>query len=119
MAVHGPLSTAVVLRIGLQVVDAIRVTALHDDIAHHALHPDNIVLRTAQKASDAWPRIKILQWLGVASIFGQSGDARLEFVERFASTEQLQPCRVDIASEVYSLGCTMWFLLTGAAPPPP
>lgn len=118
LSAHGPLSTAVVLRIGLQVADAIRVTALHD-IAHHALHPDNIVLLTAQKASDAWPRIKILQWFGVAPIFGQSGDARLEFAACFASPEQLQTCRVDIASEVYSLGGTMWFLLTGAAPPPP
>ncbi len=95
LAANGPLSTAAVLRIGLQVVDAIRVTAWHD-IAHHALYPDNIVLLTAQKASDAWPRIKILQWLGVAPIFGQSGDARLEFAARFASPEQLQTCRVDI-----------------------
>ncbi len=116
LAAHGPLSTASVLRIALQVVDAIRVTALHD-IAHHALHPENIVLLTAQKGTDSWPQIKILQWLGVAPIFGQTGDARLEFAARFASPEQLQTCRVDIASEVYALGSTMWFLLTGSAPP--
>ncbi|MDQ3116665.1 MAG: hypothetical protein M3Q86_08695 [Verrucomicrobiota bacterium] len=92
------------------------MTALHD-IAHHALHPENIVLLTAQKGTDSWPQIKILQWLGVAPIFEQTGDARLEFVARFASPEQLQTCRVDIASEVYALGSTMRFLLTGSAPP--
>ena len=35
----------------------------------------------------------------------------------FASPEQLQTCRVDVASEIYSLGSTMWFLLAGGAPP--
>lgn len=117
LAGHGPLPTATVLQIALQVVHAIRVTALHD-IAHHALHPGNIVFLAAHREGASWPRIKILHWLGVAPIFEDRGDAGLEFAARFASPEQLQTCRVDIASEVYSLGGTMWFLLTGAAPPP-
>ena len=38
------------------------------------------------------------------------------FVAKFASPEQLQRGTVDFSSEIYSLGATLWFLLTGAAP---
>jgi len=35
---------------------------------------------------------------------------------RFASPEQIGGAKVDVRSEIYSLGVTMWFLLTGVPP---
>jgi serine/threonine-protein kinase len=49
------------------------------------------------------------------------GDERAEsfsVAPPFASPEQLQHRTVDFRSEVYSLGATMYFLLTGTAPSP-
>ena len=43
-------------------------------------------------------------------------DARAESAARFAAPEQLREGKVDVRSEIYSLGATMWFLLTGLSP---
>ncbi len=112
---RGPLSTAATLRVALQVVAAMDAMAFHR-IYHHALNPDNIVFLNAETEARDWPPLKVLHWLGVAPLFAEAGDPRLESAARFASPEQLYTGRVDVRSEVYSLGCTMWFLLTGAPP---
>ena len=49
---------------------------------------------------------------------GEERQESLSVAPPFASPEQLQHQTVDFRSEVYSLGATMYFLLTGAAPSP-
>jgi serine/threonine protein kinase len=112
---RGPLPVAAVLRVALQVVDTLGVTAFHH-IVHHSLNPDNIIFAEGGAAQNDWPSIKILHWLGVAPILGETGDPRLDNAARFASPEQLHANVVEVPSEIYSLGATMLFLLTGAPP---
>jgi hypothetical protein len=112
---RGPLPLTAVLRVALQVVDTLGVTAFHR-IVHHSLNPDNIIFVEGEASPGSWPLIKILHWLGVAPILGETGDPRLDNAARFASPEQLHANVVDMPSEIYSLGATMLFLLTGAPP---
>ena len=48
---------------------------------------------------------------------GEAPAADSAAARQFASPEQLQHGTVDFRSAIYSLGATMYFLLTGAAPP--
>ena len=112
---RGPLSTAAALRVALQVVDAMNATAFQR-LYHPALNPDNIVFVAGQTVEGDWPPIKVLHWFGCAPEFLETGDARIENAARFTAPEQLREGGVDVRSEIYALGATMWFLLTGAPP---
>jgi serine/threonine protein kinase len=107
---HGPMPLGPVLRITSQVVSALGAAGFQR-IVHRALNPGNIVLVPGQTTEGEWPLIKVLQFEGVPSKPG------LDKSSQYASPEQLRYNVVDFRSEIYSLGATMWFLLTGAPPP--
>jgi protein kinase-like protein len=119
VAARGPLPTGAVLRIAIQVVDALGAAGFHR-LTHRALNPGNIVFLAGQTAKGDWPAIKLLHWLGPAVDLAanEAGDGPLDAAARYASPEQLRGEKVDFSSAIYSLGCTMWFLLTGAPPAP-
>lgn len=114
---NGPMPTGAVLRIGLQVVSALGAAAFQK-ISHHAINPGNLVLVPGQTAEGDWPLVKVLHFVGVAptSVDTCEGVAAFDRSTHYASPEQLKQGTVDFRSEIYSLGCTMWFLLTGAPP---
>jgi len=114
---HGPMPTGAVLRIALQVVSAMGASAFHK-ISHHAINPGNILLVPGQTPEGDWPLVKVLHFVGVAPTFSSADTSVASFDKssHYASPEQLQHGIVDFRSEIYSLGATMWFLLTGAPP---
>jgi serine/threonine protein kinase len=118
---HGPMPTGAVLRIALQVVSAMGACAFHK-ISHHAINPGNLILVPGQTPEGDWPLIKVLHFVGVAPTFTNpdaavsTSVATFDKSSHYASPEQLQHGTVDFRSEIYSLGATMWFLLTGAPP---
>lgn len=114
---HGPMPTGAVLRIGLQVMGAMGAAAFYK-ISHHAINPTNVILVPGQTPEGDWPLIKVLHFIGVAPTFtgGDMAVAAFDKSTHYASPEQLRGGAVDFRSEIYSLGATMWFLLTGAPP---
>ena len=114
---HGPMPTGAVLRIALQVVSAMGACAFHK-ISHHAINPANLILVPGQTPEGDWPLVKVLHFIGVAPTFAGADTSVASFdkTSHYASPEQLQHGTVDFRSEIYSLGATMWFLLTGAPP---
>jgi len=114
---HGPMPVGPVLRIASQVVSALGAAAFHR-INHRAINPSNLVLVPGQTAEGEWPLVKVLHFVGVAPKFSGTDVAVAAFDKslHYASPEQIQKGTVDFRSELYSLGSTMWFLLTGAPP---
>ena len=114
---HGPLSVGPVLRLASQVVSALDAAAFHQ-IVHQAINPANIVLVPGQAAEGDWPLVKVLHFVGVAPKLSDTDGtvAAFDTSLHYTSPEQIQRGRVDFRSEIYSLGCTMWFLLTGVPP---
>jgi len=114
---HGPMPTGAVLRIALQVMSALGAASFHR-ISHHAINPANLMLVPGQTPEGEWPLVKVLHFVGLAPQFTSANVevAAFDKSSHYASPEQLQHGKVDFRSEVYSLGCTMWFLLTGAPP---
>jgi hypothetical protein len=60
----------------------------------------------------------VVHFVGVAPTFSSTDTSVASFDKssHYASPEQLTNGKVDFRSEIYSLGATMWFLLTGAPP---
>ena len=111
---RGPLELTAVLRVALQVVDAMAATSFRR-LYHPALNPEHIILVPGQTAEGDWPPIKIVHWFLPAAISFEQ-DSEIEGEHPFSSPEQRRTGEVDLASEVYSLGAIMFFLLTGVAP---
>jgi serine/threonine protein kinase len=114
---HGPMPTGAVLRIALQVIGAMGAASFHK-ISHHAINPANLILVPGQTPEGDWPLVKVLHFIGVAPTFvnGDMSVAAFDKSTHYASPEQLQGGEVDFRSEIYSLGASMWFLLTAAPP---
>jgi serine/threonine-protein kinase len=115
---NGPMPVGPVLRIASQVVSALGAAAFHR-IAHRAINPGNLVLVPGQTAEGEWPLVQILHFVGIVPKFSETDAAAVvpDKALPYASPEQVRGGAVDFRSEIYSLGGTMWFLLTGTPPP--
>jgi serine/threonine protein kinase len=71
---------------------------------------------TGEATHREWPSIKVLNLLGMAPSLTLPEVAGSGFLHpaSFASPEQLEDGPVTFRSEIYSLGCTLWYLLKGA-----
>jgi serine/threonine protein kinase/tetratricopeptide (TPR) repeat protein len=127
----GPLDVGTAIEIAQQVTAAL-AAAEKRGLIHRDLKPANLMLvsadheaagpyrlmrrkRTAQRAV---PTVKIIDFGLAKALNAPSAAMSLthdHFVgtPAFASPEQFTKAPVDVRSDIYSLGVTLWFLLTG------
>ena len=115
----GPLNSKVALEIAIQITQALMAAAAHG-LIHRDLKPGNIML--ARGGTDAAElQVKIIDF-GLAKAIADAGSepdlTHGQFIgtPNFASPEQFGSGPVDARSDIYSLGTTLWFALTGKTP---
>jgi serine/threonine protein kinase len=116
---NGPMAADAALHVGLQVVRALGAAA-YFNLTHRAIQPSNLMIAPGEAPDGGWPFVKLLNF-GLASLELHSDSAEAQEIApttppQFASPEQRAKGEIDFRSEMYSLGATMCFLLTGAAP---
>lgn len=112
---NGPMSAA-------RAAHCIRQAALGLQHAHEAglVHRD---IKPGNLLMDREGTVKLLD-LGLAQFFGEENSAFVKEYENgfvigtadFLSPEQTVQSQVDIRADIYSLGCTFYFLLAGKSP---
>jgi serine/threonine-protein kinase len=109
----GPLNSKVALEIANQITQALMAAAAHG-LIHRDLKPGNIMLTTESE-------VKVIDFGLAKAVVDAGGEPDLthgQFVgtPNFASPEQFGSGPVDARSDIYSLGATLWFALTGKTP---
>src|SRR6266403_4116838 len=116
---HGPLNPKVVVEIASQIAQALTAAAAQG-LIHRDLKPGNIMLKPGNAGATEL-EVKIIDFglaKAVADVGGEMDITHGEFVgtPNFASPEQFESRPVDVRSDIYSLGATLWFALTGKTP---
>src|SRR5947207_4839732 len=115
----GPLDAKLTLEIAIQITRALMAAAARG-VIHRDLKPGNIML-TRVDADTPELEVKVIDFGLAKAIADAGGETDLthgEFVgtPNFASPEQFGSGPIDARSDIYSLGATLWFALTGLAP---
>jgi TolB-like protein/Flp pilus assembly protein TadD len=125
----GPLDALTTIDIALQVTSAL-AAAEKQGLVHRDLKPANLMfVAAAPDANDSSPGkaekadavVKVIDF-GVAKALVEKPDAMglthggFVGTPAFASPEQFTDARVGVRSDIYSLGATLWYLLTGHRP---
>ena len=117
----GPMPLALALQVIEQAARAL-AAAEACGVVHRDIKPSNIMLES--DASGALT-VKLIDY-GVAKVMGPQAEAGIEQTQAgfigtpaFASPEQfagVQQLPIDTRADIYSLGVTFWYLLTGRTP---
>src|SRR6266581_4683495 len=117
----GPLPLAVALKIIEQATLALAAAEVCG-VVHRDIKPSNLMLESDASGTVT---VKLIDY-GVAKVMGLQAEAGAEQTQAgfigtpaFASPEQFAGAgqsRIDTRSDIYSLGVTLWYLLSGRTP---
>jgi TolB-like protein/Tfp pilus assembly protein PilF len=115
----GPLKLETALEVAVQVTRAL-IAAADRGLVHRDLKPGNIML-TQNESSPAKLEVKVIDFglaKAASNVAGEMELTRGEFVgtPAFASPEQFEGGSIDARTDIYALGVTLWFALTGRLP---
>jgi serine/threonine protein kinase len=115
----GPLHVRATIQIAQQVASALSASE-KSGLVHCDLKPSNLMLLNRDDDQDPWT-VKIIDF-GLVKVRNVPVDPiRLTYnsffgTPAFASPEQFENAALDVRSDIYSLGATLWFALTGKTP---
>ncbi len=117
VAEHGPQPVETVLRYAIQMADAL-VHAWKRNVVHRDIKPSNILVTAAGQAKLVDMGLARLDQVDQPDQELTATGATLGTFDYIAPEQARDPRDADSRSDIYSLGCTLFFLLTGKPPFP-
>jgi serine/threonine protein kinase len=117
---HGPMPADAALRVGEQIVSVLSSAGFHR-LPNPPIQPSDIMLVPGQTAEGSWPFVKVTNF-GLPELIALPEPQLVESDvpdkaagEQGVNNQQFGLPMTDVRSAIFSLGVTLYFLLTGVA----
>ena len=121
VADRGPLPAADALQIALQVTRALGAAA-KQGVVHRDIKPANLMVLHEDEDEEQGFVVKVIDFgLARSVLTGGEHSAAITLggfvgTPQYASPEQIEERDLDVRSDIYSLGITLWYMLAGQPP---
>lgn len=117
IAANGPLSVSETLAYAIQITDALE-HAWRRDVVHRDIKPSNILITRTGQVKVVDMGLARLRQVDEGKHDLTASGTTLGTFDYIAPEQARDPRSADARSDIYSLGCTMFFMLTGRPPFP-